>query len=87
MSLYDIFIEMYVEEAKMLVKRGLRSAYVEKEDNLTCYRGKLQVSRQIRENMTHKERFCVTYEEFSLDCAENRIIKATLLKLQKQFRI
>ena len=82
-SLYDIFIEMYVEEAQMLVKRGLRSAYVEKEDNLTCYRGKLQVSRQIRENMIHRERFCVTYEEFSLDCAENRIIKATLLKLQK----
>jgi len=82
-NLYDIFIDMYIREAKTLVKRGIRSDYVEKEGNLTSYKGKLLVARQIRENMVHQERFYVRYQEYSQNRAENRIIKTTLMKLKK----
>lgn len=34
MNLYEIFINMYIQEVRQLVKHGLRSAYVEQEDNL-----------------------------------------------------
>lgn len=83
MNLYDIFADMYLQEVRKLVKRGLRSGYEEKEANLTSYKGTLVVSRQIRENLAHKERFFVRYEEFSLNRAENRLIKTTLLRLKK----
>ena len=83
MNLYELFINMYLQEVRALVKHGLKSAYVQVEDNLYCFKGKLQVNQHIRSNLAHKERFYVAYDEFSLNRAENRIIKAALLKLQK----
>lgn len=83
MELFEAYIRMYLDEAQMLVKRGLRSAYEEKTDNLRCFRRKLQVAGHIRRNIVHKERFYVTYEEFTKNRPENRLIKATLKKLQK----
>lgn len=83
MNLYEIFIHMYIQETRNLVKRGIRSSYVDQEDNLKFYKGKLLVGQHIKENLAHKERVFVSYEEFLPNSVENRIIKATLLKLQK----
>lgn len=83
MNLYEIFINMYLQEVRQLVKHGIKSTYVQQEDNLKYYKGKLQVSRHLRENIIHKERFYVSYDEFHPNRAENKLVKATLLKLQK----
>jgi len=83
MNLYELFINMYLQEVRRLVKIGLKSAYVTTEDNLSCFKGKLQVSQHIRHNLAHKEQFYVAYDEYSQNRPENRLIKATLLKLQK----
>ena len=83
MNLYEIFINMYLQEVRRLVKHGIRSDYVQAEDNLGFYKGKLLVNQHIRANTAHKERFYVAYEEFHPNRPENRLIKATLEKLQK----
>ncbi len=83
MNLYEIFIKMYIEEAKNLVKHGIKSAYVTQEDNLHFYKGKLIVSQHIKSNLSHRERFYMQYDEYMVDRAENRLVKAVLLKLQK----
>lgn len=83
MNLYEIFINMYLQEVRMLVKHGIRSAYMEREDNLRFYKGKLMVSQHVKVNRAHKERFYVAYEEFHQNRPENRLVKATLEKLQK----
>lgn len=83
MNLYEIFINMYLQEVRQLVKRGIKSAYVGQEDNLRYYKGKLLTSQHIRSNVAHKERFYVAYDEFHPNRPENRLVKATLLKLQK----
>lgn len=82
MTLYEIFINMYLQEVRILVKHGIKSAYVAREDNLNFYKGKLVVSEQIKQNAAHGERFYVRYDEFLVDRAENQLVKATLLKLQ-----
>ena len=82
MTLYEIFINMYLQEVRTLVKHGLKSAYVGREDNLNYYKGKLVVNEQIKQNAVHGERFYVRYDEYLMDRAENRLVKATLLKLQ-----
>lgn len=82
MTLYEIFINMYLQEVRVLVKHGLRSAYVAREDNLQFFKGKLVVNEHIKRNSAHAERFYVNYDEYLVDRAENRLIKATLLKLQ-----
>lgn len=83
MNIYEIFITMYIQQVSGLTKRGLKSAYLPTEDNLNFYKGKLLISGQIKRNLSHQERFYVTYDEFSLNRPENRLIKSTLLKLQK----
>lgn len=83
MNLYDVFISMYIKEVQVLVKHGLRSAYNLKEENCNFFKGKLNVKKQLNLNSIHKERFYVEYDEFSVNRAENRLIKSTLLKLQK----
>lgn len=83
MNLYEIFINMYLQEVRQLIKRGIKSAYVGQEDNLKFYKGKLLTSQHIKTNMAHRERFYVAYDEFHPNRPENKLVKATLLKLQK----
>lgn len=75
---------MFVEETAGLVKHGLKSAYIEKQENLTVYKGKLLVNSHIKHNAAHKERFFVEFDEYMLNRPENRLIKSTLLTLLKQ---
>lgn len=82
MNLYEIFINMYLQETRQLVKRGIKSDYVQMEDNLKYYKGKLQVGKHMHTNLVHKERFYVSYEEFHPNRLENRLVRATLEKLQ-----
>lgn len=83
MNLYELFINMYIQEVWKLLRRGLKSAYLTRTDNLYYYKGKLDVSNHLKANLTHKERFFMIYDEYLVDRAENRIIKATLEKLLK----
>lgn len=83
MNLYEIFINMYLQEVRQLVKRGIKFAYVVQEDNLKFYKGKLLTCQHIKTNIAHKERFYVAYDEFHPNRSENKLVKATLLKLQK----
>ncbi|WP_026527815.1 McrC family protein [Butyrivibrio sp. VCD2006] len=83
MNLYEIFINMYLQEARNLVKHGIKSAYISNEDNLRFFKGKLQVGEHIKANIAHKERFYMQYDEYQVNRAENRLVKTTLLKLQK----
>ena len=82
MTLYEIFINMYLQEVRTLVKHGIKSAYVAREDSLNFYKGKLVVNEHIKRNIAHQERFHVRYDEYLVDRAENRLVKATLFKLQ-----
>ncbi len=82
MTLYEIFINMYLQEVRTLVKHGIKSTYVQCEDNLKFFKGKLLASEHVKKNIAHKEQFYVVYEEYLVDRAENRLIKSTLLKLQ-----
>lgn len=83
MNLYEIFINMYIQEVRQLVKRGIRSNYVQQEDNQGYFKGKLLVNKHIKANLAHKERFFVLFDEFHPNGPENRLVKATLEKLQK----
>lgn len=86
MPIFEVFIRLYIREVQHLVKRGLKSAYYEVEDNLKVFKGKMNFSQQIKHNMVHKERFYVQYDEFGLNRPrpENRLIKSTLELLTKQ---
>ena len=78
MNLYELFINMYLQKVRQLVKRGIKSAYIQQQGNLRYYKGKLMVSQHIKANVAHGERFYVAYDEFHPNRAENRLIKSTI---------
>ncbi len=78
LPLFEIFISMFLEELSVLIRKGIKSDYIQKEENLHFLKGKLQISKQIQHNSIHKEKFFVEYEEFSNDRVENRLIKTCL---------
>lgn len=84
LDLYEIFISEYLKMVSDLVKRGLKSSYVGCEDNLNIFKGKLLINENLRRNFAHRERFFVTYDEYSIDRPEHRLIKAALLKLRRE---
>ncbi len=83
MPLFEIFISMYVAEVREITRRGLKSNYIEVEENKNVLKGKLLFNEHIKKNLAHKERFYVAYDEYGLNRPENKLIKSTLLELQK----
>jgi len=81
-NLYEIFINAYLIEVSNLLKKGIKSGYVNVEDNLTKYKGKLILKDHLKKNLVHKEKFYVSYDLFNSNCPENKLIKSTLLKLK-----
>lgn len=77
-NIFEIFISMYLNEAHLLVEQGLKSAYESFEDNQTYYRGKLLAPQNLRLNMFNRERFYLRFDQFSINCPENKLIKSTL---------
>jgi len=84
MTLFEVYIRMFLEEVGRLIKRGLKSGYVYKEENEPFLKGRLDFNRQLKENLTHKERFFVGYDEFETNRPENKLIKSTLRYIKQK---
>lgn len=80
MPLLEVFISQFLQSVNDLVKRGLRSDYVRREDNLSYLKGKLNIGKQLRHNAVNKHHFYCEYDEFQLDRPANRLIHAALKK-------
>lgn len=87
MPLLEIFITMFLDELSELIKKGIKSDYLTKEENLAYLKGKLNIKEQIAKNTIHKERFFVAYDEYVSDRVENRLIKTTLHYLYKKSKL
>ena len=87
MPLLEIFISMFLEELAKLIRKGIKSDYLQKEENLKFLKGKLKISEQIKQNYIHKERFFVEFDEFLSNRVENRLIKSTLKYLYKKSKL
>ncbi len=81
LSIYEIYIRIYINEVDLLVKKGLKSNYVFCSENIHKIKGKLNIKKHITKNIAHKEKFYCNFCDFKLNRPENRIIKSTLLKI------
>jgi len=78
LNLLEIFIKMFLDEVTILTKQGIKAAYTPIEVNERFFKGKLLTYQNIKNNLLHKERFFVRYEDFNVNRPENRLIKSTL---------
>ena len=84
MNVFEMFVRMFINEVLMILKKGLKSAYLPTQDNVTFLRGKTLHSEHVKHNFAHKERFYVEYDEYSANRSENRLIKSTAKYLLKR---
>jgi 5-methylcytosine-specific restriction enzyme subunit McrC len=93
MPLLEVFIQQFLRAVGSLIKRGLRSDYATRQDNLFTLRGRLLVARHITQNLVRRDRFFTEHDEFSQDRAENRLIHTalrhvlTLCRMQESQRL
>ncbi len=78
MPLLEVFIGEFLREVEHIVKRGLRSDYTSRNDNLFALRGKLMVSQHLRQNLCRADRFFTEHDEFSTNRPENRLLHSAL---------
>ena len=83
LSLFEIFISMFIAEITILIKQGLKSVYNAVEANEQFFKGKLDISQDIKHNYINKTHFFVRYDKWSINHPENQLLKATLRLLQK----
>jgi 5-methylcytosine-specific restriction enzyme subunit McrC len=81
MPLMEVFIAEFLLSVENVVKRGLRSDYFTREDNLFALRGKLLMARHLRLNLYRADRFFTEHDEFSTDRPENRLLHAALQRV------
>lgn len=82
--LLEVFAIMFLDEVERLIKRGIKSDYVVREENRTFLKGKLLFGENLKYNFAHKERFFTASDEFIADIAPNRLIVSTILFLSAQ---
>ena len=78
MTLWEIFITEFLNTVEHVVKRGLRSDYLPKTDNLSALRGKLLMATHLLQNLCRADRFFAEFDEFSPNRPENRLLHAAL---------
>lgn len=81
MPLLEVFISQFLDSVNVLIKKGLRSDYIGRENNLSFLKGKLLVSKQLKKNSINKHKFYVEHDEFILDRPVNRLIHLALNKV------
>lgn len=80
-NIFEVFIKIFIDEVFAVAKRGLKSGYVTRQDNLNVFKGRIKFSEHIRYNHSHRERCFSEFDEFDIDRPENKLIKSTLLFL------
>ena len=78
MNIFEVFITLFINHIDTLIKKGIKSDYITVEDNLNYLKGKLQLSKHLRHNLVHKEKFYVEFDEYMQDRVENRLLKTCI---------
>ncbi len=87
MPIFEIYIRIFLDEVYKLYQRGLKSGYVQKQENERFFKGKLLFSQHVKYNFAHAERFFIEYDEFNVNRPENKLIKTTLEFLRRKTSI
>jgi 5-methylcytosine-specific restriction enzyme subunit McrC len=81
MPLLEVFIGQFLSSVNHLIKKGLKSEYCQRRDNLFYLKGKLQVSEQLKRNSVSQHKFAVEYDEFLPNTLPNQLVKTALSKV------
>ena len=79
--LSELLIAIFAYRLRQELLLGAEYAYLQREENLRRFKGKLIISSQILHNSARRERFFCRFDEFSKDTAMNRIFRFACITL------
>ncbi|MGR5367829.1 McrC family protein [Photobacterium damselae] len=82
-SLFEVLISYFLKEVSNIIQQGIRSRYTRVQDCKPYLKGQLQTSKQINQRPGCLNSFHISYDEFSPDRAENRLIRSALNQVMK----
>ena len=85
-ELTPILIVHFLMLTKSIVQRGLKCNYIQREENLCSkIKGKILINQTIKRNYSsgRMDRTGCQYQDYSINCIENKVLKKTLLFVSK----
>ena len=73
-SILEVYFEIFLNELEQLVKKGLIKKYKRIENNQLSLKGKLVFSKNISQNLVHKERFYCEHQIYDKDQQIHQIL-------------
>jgi 5-methylcytosine-specific restriction enzyme subunit McrC len=77
----ELYTAILIVGIPVLLRGGLLRDYMPLQEQSQVLRGKIDISRSIKQNALINKKLIVAYDEFSEDILANQIIKATVLTL------
>ncbi len=77
-SLLDLYFQMYLEEIKRVVHKGLFKKYKQHTENINVWKGCMRFSQHIQKNIIAKDKFYTSHIIYSRDHIVNQILKRGL---------
>ena len=79
----DLFSEILIIGVSHQIKQGLVKDYIDVTETTSSVRGKINITNSIKKQSIIKRQLNCTYDEFSVNCYLNQIIKSTMNLLLK----
>lgn len=79
----DLFSEILAIGVAKQIKQGLVKDYIDVKETTSSIRGKIEISESINSQSFLKKQLTCTYDEFSVNCYLNQILKSTMNLLLK----
>lgn len=83
MPLNEWLMQYFLEHCEQLIQRGLRSEYSNIEEQSPFLKGRLDITKMMRQPVTKQHLLPIQYDEFLPNTAPNRLIKSALEKICK----
>ena len=80
---FEFLISLFLDDLEIKIGSNFHHEYVYEEDDLTYIKGKLNFQKQIEKLPSQLHTFSCIFDEFSIDNPLNKLIKATLKKIQE----
>ena len=77
-DLLEAFISVFVRSAIAAIERGLFRTYASQDDDLSTIRGRVRMSDQMSRRFRLTPPIAVTFDEFTVDNYENRILRSAI---------
>ncbi|UQB42497.1 McrC family protein [Thiomicrospira microaerophila] len=79
----EVLMGRFLQDLAQVVRKGIRKDYQRIEAQERFLKGQLQTARQLRQSPTKQTQFCIEYDVFSDNRAENRLIHSALILVTK----